>query len=172
MFSIIIPTLNNLNYLKILISSIEKNSTFEHEIIVHVNQNLDDTIEFLKTKKIKYTYSESNIGLCSAVNKAAKLASTQYILYTHDDMYFLPSWDSILKKEIELLNTKFFYLSGTMIQKEGADLTLDAGNDYKNFNEKYLLNNYQKINISNHFSSYNQYLCVQVAINYISYHLN
>ena len=41
-FSIIVPTLNNLNYLKILISSIEKNSTFEHEIIVHVNQNLDE----------------------------------------------------------------------------------------------------------------------------------
>ena len=82
-FSIIVPTLNNLNYLKILISSIEKNSIFEHEIIVHVNQNLDDTIEFLKTKRIKYTYSESNIGLCSAVNKATKLASTQYILYTH-----------------------------------------------------------------------------------------
>ena len=153
-FSIIVPTLNNLNYLKILISSIEKNSIFEHEIIVHVNQNLDDTIEFLKTKRIKYTYSESNIGLCSAVNKATKLASTQYILYTHDDMYFLPSWDSILKNEIELLNTKFFYLSGTMIQQKGADLTLDAGNDYKNFNEKYLLNNYKKINITNHQGSH------------------
>ena len=132
-FSIIVPTLNNLDYLKILISSIEKNSSFDHEIIIHVNENLDDTIEFLKQKKIKYTYSETNIGLCSAVNKAAKLATTQYILYTHDDMYFLPSWDSILKNEIELLNTKFFYLSGTMIQKKGADLTLDAGNDYKNF---------------------------------------
>ena len=153
-FSIIVPTLNNLNYLKILISSIEKNSTFDHEIIVHVNENLDDTIEFLRLKKIKYTYSETNIGLCSAVNKAIKLSTTQHILYTHDDMYFLPSWDTILKKEIELLNTKFFYLSGTMIQKEGADLTLDAGNDHKDFNEQYLLNNYQKINITDHQGSH------------------
>ena len=54
-FSIIVPTLNNLNYLKILISSIEKNSTFDHEIIIHVNENLDNTIEFLKQKKIKHT---------------------------------------------------------------------------------------------------------------------
>ena len=153
-FSIIVPTLNNLNYLKILISSIKKNSSFDHEIIVHVNENLDDTIGFLKEKNIKYTFSESNIGLCSAMNKAAKLASTQYILYTHDDMYFLPSWDSILKKEIELLNTKFFYLSGTMIQKKGADLILDAGNDYKDFNEHLLLNNYQKINITDHQGSH------------------
>ena len=153
-FSIIVPTLNNLNYLKILISSIEKNSTFDHEIIIHVNENLDDTIKFLKQKKIQYTYSETNIGLCSAVNKAAKLATTQYILYTHDDMYFLPSWDSILKKEIELLDTKFFYLSGTMIQRKGADLTLDAGNDHKDFNEQYLLDNYQKINITDHQGSH------------------
>ena len=153
-FSIIVPTLNNLDYLKILISSIKKNSSFDHEIIVHVNENLDDTIDFLKGKNIKYTFSESNIGLCSAMNKAAKLASTQYILYTHDDMYFLPSWDSILKKEIELLNTKFFYLSGTMIQKKGADLIFDAGNDYKNFNEHLLLNNYQKINITDHQGSH------------------
>ena len=153
-FSIIVPTLNNLDYLKILISSIKKNSSFNHEIIVHVNENLDDTIGFLKEKNIKYTFSESNIGLCSAMNKAAKLASTQYILYTHDDMYFLPSWDSTLKKEIELLNTKFFYLSGTMIQKKGADLILDAGNDYKDFNEHLLLNNYQKINIHDHQGSH------------------
>ena len=153
-FSIIVPTLNNLDYLKILISSIEKNSTFDHEIIIHVNENLDNTIEFLKQKKIKYTYSETNIGLCSAVNKAAKLATTKYILYTHDDMYFLPSWDSILKKEIELLDTKFFYLSGTMIQRKGADLTLDAGNDHKDFNERYLLDNYQKINITDHQGSH------------------
>ncbi len=153
-FSIIVPTLNNLDYLKILISSIEKNSTFDHEIIIHVNENLDDTIKFLKQKKIQYTYSETNIGLCSAVNKAAKLATTQYILYTHDDMYFLPSWDSILKKEIELLDTKFFYLSGTMIQSRGADLTLDAGNNHKDFNEKYLLDNYKKINITDHQGSH------------------
>ena len=153
-FSIIIPTLNNLNYLKILISSIEKNSTKDHEIIVHVNENLDNTINFLEEKKILYTYSDKNIGLCSGVNKAAKLATTNYILYTHDDMYFLPEWDIILKNEVEKLNTKFFYLSGTMIQKKGADLILDSGCDYNDFNEKYLLDNYKNINIHDHQGSH------------------
>ena len=153
-FSIIIPTLNNLDYLKILISSIEKNSTKDHEIIVHVNENLDNTINFLEEKKILYTYSDKNIGLCSGVNKAAKLATTNYILYTHDDMYFLPEWDIILKNEVEKLNTKFFYLSGTMIQKKGADLILDSGCDYNDFNEKYLLDNYKNINIHDHQGSH------------------
>lgn len=153
-FSIIIPTLNNLDYLKILISSIEKNSTKDHEIIVHVNENLDNTINFLEEKKILYTYSDKNIGLCSGVNKAAKLATTNYILYTHDDMYFLPEWDIILKNEVEKLNTKFFYLSGTMIQKKGADLILDSGCNYNDFNEKYLLDNYKNINIHDHQGSH------------------
>ena len=153
-FSIIIPTLNNLNYLKILVSSIEKNSSKDHEIIVHVNENLDNTINFLEEKKIIYTYSDKNIGLCSGVNKAAKLATTNYILYTHDDMYFLPEWDVILKNEVEKLNTKFFYLSGTMIQKRGADLILDSGSNYNDFNEKYLLDNYKKINIHDHQGSH------------------
>ena len=48
LFSIIIPTLNNLDYLKLCIKSLKKNSSFNHEIIVHVNIGEDGTIEYLK----------------------------------------------------------------------------------------------------------------------------
>ena len=51
MFSIIIPTYNNLNYLKICINSILKNSKFKHQIVVHVNEGEDGTINYLKKKK-------------------------------------------------------------------------------------------------------------------------
>ena len=153
-FSIIVPTLNNLDYLKILINSIKKNSVNQHEIIIHVNENSDDIKNFLKQNKILYTYSKKNIGLCKSVNKAAKLATTNYILYSHDDMYFLPLWDIILKKEIEKLDSKYFYLSGTMIQEKGADLILNAGVDFKSFDEKYLLNNYKNINMHDHQGSH------------------
>ena len=57
-FSIIVPTLNNLEYLKILISSIKKNSIIEHEVIVHVNENSDNTTDFLEQNKILHTYSK------------------------------------------------------------------------------------------------------------------
>lgn len=153
-FSIIVPTLNNLDYIKILINSIKKNSVNQHEIIIHVNENSDDIKNFLKQNKILYTYSKKNIGLCKSVNKAAKLATTNYILYSHDDMYFLPLWDIILKKEIEKLDSKYFYLSGTMIQEKGADLILNAGIDFKSFDEKYLLNNYKNINMHDHQGSH------------------
>ena len=51
MFSIVIPTLNNINYLKLCIKSIKNNSNFNHELIIHVNQGTDGTIEFLKNEK-------------------------------------------------------------------------------------------------------------------------
>ena len=71
-FSIIIPTLENYRYLENCINSITKNSTFDHEIIVHLNGHCNSSENFLKEKKISYTKSLKNIGLCSAVNIAAK----------------------------------------------------------------------------------------------------
>ena len=79
MFSIVIPTLNNINYLKLCIKSIKNNSNFNHEIIIHVNQGTDETIEFLKNEKIKYSYTKYNAGICEGVNLASKLSTTNYI---------------------------------------------------------------------------------------------
>ena len=111
MFSIIIPTFNNLNYLKITCESIKKNSRLNNEIIIHVNDGTDGTLDFVKDNNFKFTYSKKNIGLCSSINKAVKSCTIDYLLYTHDDMYFLPDWDLILKKELlNLQNNKFFFI--------------------------------------------------------------
>ena len=61
MFSIIIPTYNNLDYLKLCISSIKKNSIYDHEIIVHVNEGIDGTLNYLNEMDIKYTHSKTMI---------------------------------------------------------------------------------------------------------------
>ena len=144
MFSIIIPTLNNIDYLKLCISSIKKNSMYDHEIIVHVNLGNDGTVDFLKKENLKYTFTNYNAGICEGVNKASKLAQNNYILYAHDDFYFCPDWDLIFKKELDLLDTELFYLSGTMIQN--GQVNLDCGHNFKNFNEQKLLDNYKDIN--------------------------
>ena len=75
MFSIIIPTLNNLEYLKTCIKSIKKNYFYNHEIIPHVNIGTDGTIDYLKNENIKYTYTDYNSGICEGMNLAAKKAS-------------------------------------------------------------------------------------------------
>jgi len=54
MFSIVIPTWNNLDYLKLCIESLQKYSKFDHEILVHVNDGSDGTLDWLVSKGIKY----------------------------------------------------------------------------------------------------------------------
>ena len=46
MISIIIPTFNNLEYLKICINSLKKNSTYKNEILLHINEGVDGTLEY------------------------------------------------------------------------------------------------------------------------------
>ena len=53
MFSVIIPTYNNLEYLKLCLTSIHKNSKYSHEIIIHINEGKDGTKEFLEMKSFE-----------------------------------------------------------------------------------------------------------------------
>ena len=146
MFSIIIPTFNNIRYLKLCIESIKKNSIFVHEIIPHINEGADGTEEYLISENIKYTITKYNAGICEGVNTAAKKATTNYILYAHDDFYFCPGWDTELKNEVDKIGHNKFYLSGTMIGTSGEN-SLDCGTNIENFDEKKLLNNYQKLDL-------------------------
>ena len=145
MFSIIIPTFNNLPYLKICIASIKKNSKFNHEIIAHINEGTDGTENYLISKNIRYTKSEYNSGICEGVNMASNKATTDYILYAHDDFYFCPDWDEVLLNEVRKIPHNKFYLSGIMMNN--GPLKFDCGNTLENFNEKKLLCNFRNINL-------------------------
>ena len=151
-FSIVIPTFNNIKYLKLCIESIIKNSSTSHQLVVHVNGLDQDTEFFLDKQKILYTKTNTNVGLCTGVNLAANKAKTNYILYAHDDMYFLPNWDIKLDEEVRKINHNNFYLSMTHISYmdgEKGDLQhikFDCGSNLDQFDEKKLLNNYDKFN--------------------------
>ncbi len=145
MFSIIIPTLNNLKYLKLCIKSIKQNSKFDHEIIPHVNIGEDGTLEFLKKQNIEFTHTDYNAGICKGMNLAAKKSSFDYILYAHDDFYFCPYWDEILKREIELIGHNDFYLSGIMMNN--GQIKFDCGNSVENFDENKFLKKYKDHNL-------------------------
>jgi len=144
MFSIIIPTLNNLKYLKICINSINKNSNYNHEIIPHVNIGDDGTLEYLRENNIKYTHTNYNSGICKGMNLASKIATNDYILYAHDDFYFCPDWDTILKSEVDKIGHNMFYLSGTMVHN--GQINFNCGDSAEYFDEKKFLNNYKNYN--------------------------
>ena len=142
MFSIIIPTLNNLDYLKLCISSIKKNSIYNHEIIIYINSSTDGTLEYVKNNGFKYLYNDKNVGLCKAMNESVKISTQKYIVYAHDDMYFCPDWDSTFYNEILTINEKDFFLSGTMIQPFNSFIYFDCGKTIDDFDESKLLKNY------------------------------
>ena len=146
MFSIIIPSFNNLDYLKICINSLKKNSFFKNEILIHLNVGSDGSIEYLKSTNIKFTLTNYNSGICEGVNLASKLSSHDYIIYAHDDFYFCPNWDKYLYEEINKLGHIYFYISSSTIGTSGNSLNC-GDNSYENFNETKFLNNFNKIHI-------------------------
>lgn len=121
-FSILIPTWNNLELAQLCVDSLRKNSRYAHQLIFHINDGSDGTLDWVREAGIAYTHSGENVGVCHALNAAAKLARTDYICFFNDDMYALPDWDVPFLQEIESLEHGQWFLSGTMIEPK------DTGN--------------------------------------------
>ena len=154
MITIVIPTYNNLSYLKLCINSIKNNSKFKHEIKLHINDGSDGTLEYAKNNNIFYTHSENNIGLCSSLNIICSKVNNKYILYAHDDMYFCPDWDISLIDEINTFNHDNFFLSGTLIEAHTGHIRFNCGDNLNNFDEKKLLDNYKSKNFYDYQGSH------------------
>ena len=72
MISIVIPTYNNLDYLKLCLNSIKTNSFKDHEVLLHINDGSDGSLKYAIDNNIKHTFSKKNIGLCSSINTVCK----------------------------------------------------------------------------------------------------
>lgn len=115
--SIIIPTWNNLAFLQLCIQSIRNHSAFKHQIIVHINEGVDGTREWLDSQEdISYTASNRNIGVCYGLNLARSFVRTSYLIYLNDDMVVCPGWDQALFDEINTIGHHQFFLSSTAIE--------------------------------------------------------
>ena len=122
LISIVIPSWNNLALLKLCVQSIRANSAYAHQIIVHVNDGSDGSLEWVRAEGIDHTWSANNTGICVTVNQAAALARHELILYLNDDMYCCPQWDTKLLAKAQSIGHDAFMLSATMIEP------IDSGN--------------------------------------------
>lgn len=143
MFSIVIPTWNNLAYIQLCVDSIRKNSAYPHQVILHINDGSDGTLAWAKAEKIDFSNTPDNAGICVAVNQAAALATQDYIVYMNDDMYVLPNWDVALIQEIKALPDDNFMFSSTMIEPTDHHnpcvIVHNFGTDLSTFREADLL---------------------------------
>ena len=147
-FSILIPSWNNLPFLKLCIESIRKHSAYDHQIIVHVNEGTDGTLEWVQGEGLDYTYTPQNVGVCFSMNMMRTKVKTDYMCFLNDDMYVLPGWDVALSEEIERLPDNRFFLSATTIQPHTPGdslLVADYGDQVGNFREQQLLADYMSI---------------------------
>lgn len=147
-FSILIPTWNNLAFLKLCIGSLKKNSRYEHEIILHINEGRDGTLAWAKKYGFDFSYSKENIGICYALNASSSLAISDYIVYFNDDMYACPDWDYWLLREVKLQKSDYFFLSSTMIEPRDTNNSCaiapyDFGDHPDSFKEKKLLDSFE-----------------------------
>ena len=143
-FSILIPTWNNLEFLKCCVESIRKNSSVQHEVLVYVNEGADATADWCEKEGLKFIHSASNVGVCTALNALFEISSSDIICYVNDDMYLCPNWDRPIIQEIEAIGHERFYLSSTMIEPEdtGNNCVLapfDFGRSPSEFQESKLL---------------------------------
>ena len=150
LFSILIPSWNNLAFLKLCVASIRKNSAYPHEILIHVNDGSDGTLEWVKSEGLTYTHSPENIGVCYALNGLRPLVTTDYVLFMNDDMYVCPGWDTALYDEIKAIGHKLFFLSSTLIQPrkffcKSVIAPANYGESVETFEEKRLLREFMAL---------------------------
>ncbi|NPD85782.1 glycosyltransferase [Lentimicrobium sp. L6] len=149
-FSLIIPSWNNLPYLKLCVKSIRRNSDLKHQIIIILNEANDGSLEWVKEQSdLDYVYAQENIGICYGLNSTRQLLKSEYILYANDDMYLLPHWDQYLMEEVKNIGHAEFMLSSTMIEpfetRNKSVIVAPFGERLEDFREEELLANFEAL---------------------------
>jgi len=103
-----ISTFNNLEYLKLAVESVRKNSFFDKApFIIHAENCTDGTDQWLRDNKLKYKYeyyidkNNSSKGIGGGMNFCAEKVTTEYIMFLHSDFYVSNNWDLACLEEIQ-----------------------------------------------------------------------
>jgi glycosyltransferase involved in cell wall biosynthesis len=147
MLSLIIPTWNNLPYLKLCLHSVTKHSVLDNQVVIHVNDGSDGTLEWVRENGIEHTHTPTNVGICEAMNIAASKCVADFLVYLNDDMYVLPNWDQLLyERAAEHGDREPRLVSGTMVQANQISprcVIGDYGATPEAFDEESLLRDYR-----------------------------
>lgn len=149
MFSVCLCSWNDLEYLKILVRGLKRNTRLPYELIVHDNGSEDETEQWLKENGIKYTRTPTNEGV-AAVNYAVKEAKYDFIVDINADMYPLPGWDLAVLKQIQKFKkegVEKFTISACLIEPTGdnPEYTIrNHGDKAPLFNEESLLKDFSE----------------------------
>lgn len=152
--SIVVPTWNNLNYLRLCVDSLARNTAQPFQLVLHVNDGSDGTLDWVRAAGIEHTWTEQNVGICKAVNRAAGKCHGEYLVYLNDDMYVLPGWDRPLVDAVARFGEREpCYASGTMVQAvpiSPGSIIADYGSSPQTFAEDRLLKDHASGRLAMH----------------------
>lgn len=95
--SIIIPTYNQLHYLKECIASIVQYTPEPYELIIIDNASDDGTAEYLKSAcGLRSRINKENLGFAGAVNQGLMMARGTTLMILNNDAVVTPNWHSNL----------------------------------------------------------------------------
>lgn len=132
MVDIIIPTWNNLLYLKECIKSIRANTDWPHRVIV-VNSGSDDTTRWLTEENpdIVYHNHQTRLHFSAANNVGLSLSKSPYVCLLNDDTIVSEFWLSALMREAmrpgvgavnPFSNCDMGWLHDELVAVDGVDL--------------------------------------------------
>lgn len=104
LISVIIPTYNRVNYLRISVNSVIQQTYKNIEIIIVDDCSTDNTeniINRVQDKRIRYLRNKENIGAGASRNRGIKEAKGEFIAFLDDDDEWLPKK---LEKQMLLFN--------------------------------------------------------------------
>lgn len=97
---IIIPTYNNLEYLKVCVESIRKNTDWPHNIIIVGSGNEDGTFDWVKKQPdIIHALSHERMHFSKANNEGLKVGKEKYVCLLNDDTIVGRGWLGALMHE-------------------------------------------------------------------------
>jgi len=99
--AILIPSLQDYDFLKLTLKSIVENTKTNIEIKIHLNAVTPEMEELAIQYDPEYTKSLSNLGISPAINICFDRSDADFIFIAESDLVFLPDWDTYL---IEAMN--------------------------------------------------------------------
>ena len=144
--TVIIPTYNCLEYLKLALKSVYNTSLHNFQVVVVIDGSTDDTLEWMEDNAYKYDNlkvitCKHNQGVCTAYNLGAYAADNEWIILCNDDFVFCKNWElgylETLNQELNDDNDKFMisptFIEPGVLPAHPSFHVVNCGTDYKEF---------------------------------------
>jgi len=117
--SVVIVNWNGAEHLRLCLPSLASQSYKSLEIIVVDNRSSDESAEVVKSFGVRWLPLETNLGLAPALNRGAKIARGDLLLFVNNDMRFDAGFVAALVEPLER-DVEIFATDGMQFNWDGT----------------------------------------------------